>query len=87
MNIMRDISVQLSDEDIQSDEKLLTGQQYISMYITQDVTMNWQEEYSHQLIETGYNQGIDTTSIFHHRGRDIRIRTHRNNYVSVGKPQ
>ena len=83
----RDVYVQLPSEDQMEGEEGLCGKLQYSMYGTRDAAKNWFSEYSQQLINTGFKQGVASPCVFYHEERGIRTFVHGDDYVSTGQPE
>lgn len=83
----RKVYVQLPKEDQLPGEEHLCGRLNISMYGTRDAAQNWFDQYSQQLVNIGFKQGIASPCTFYHEGKGIRAYVHGDDYVSVGKPE
>ena len=71
----REVYVQLPKEDQKEGEEGLRGRLKYSMYGTRDAAQNWQEEYSSQLVQIGFQQGKVSPCTFYHKGgkhQDLR---------------
>ena len=82
----RDVYVQFAPEDMKPGEEGMCGKLRYSMYGTRDAAQNWYKEYSSQLIQIGFTQGIASPCTFFHKQRGIRTYVHGDDYVSTGMP-
>ena len=74
--VVRDVYVQLLEEDQRPAEKGRCGKLRFSMYGTRDAAQNWHNEYSQQLIDVGFQQGKASPCIFYHQEKKIRTYVH-----------
>ena len=54
------------------------------MYGTRRAAEGWQDEYSSSLVEMGFDQGIASPCVFHHRSRGIIVSVHGDDFTSSG---
>ena len=85
--VERDVYIQLPEEDRGPGEEAMCGKLRLSMYGTRDAAQNWYKEYSQQLIQVGFIQGIASPCTFYHPKRNIRTYVHGGDYVSIGMPK
>ena len=54
------------------------------LYGTQDAAVCWEREYVSMLVENGFEQGISSPTVFLHRGRDLRVLVHGDDFFALG---
>ena len=86
-SVTRDVYVQLPKEDTKPGEEEYCGKLKFSMCGTRDAAQNWHQEYSNQLIQSGFKQGLASPCIFYHPEKGIRTYVHGDDYVSTGSPE
>ena len=82
--VTRDVYVQVPDEDKGQGEEDMCGKLRFSMYGTRDAAQNWHNEYTKQLVDVGFQQGLASPCIFYHPEKKIRSYVHGDDYVSTG---
>ena len=85
--VIRDVYVQLPEEDTGPGEQGLCGKLRYSMYGTRDAAQNLHNEYSQQLLDVGFQQGRASPCIFFNPVKKIRTYVHGDDYVSSGQPE
>ena len=74
--VTRDVYVQLPKEDKQQGEEETCGKLRFSMYGTRDAAQNWHNEYTQQLVDVGFQQGLASPCIFYYPEKEIRSYVH-----------
>ena len=67
----RQVYVALPDEDRLPGEEQVCAKLQYSMYGTRDAALNWHKEYTQQLLENGFVQGVSTPCVFQHPTRNM----------------
>ena len=62
------------------------GKLRVSMYGTRDAAMNWATEYGETLKAAGYVQGKTSPCLFFHKGKNVTVMVHGDDFVAVGDP-
>ena len=57
------------------------------MYGTRDAAMNWSTEYGETLKAAGYVQGKTSPCLFFHKGKNVTVMVHGDDFVAVGDPE
>ena len=78
----RDVYVKLCAED--DEEEGMCGRMNKSMYGTRDASQNWEEEYRETLTEFGFSRGMSSPCVFYHKGRNLRIVVHGDDFTILG---
>lgn len=82
----RQVYVQLALEDQEFGQERLCGRLNYSMYGTRDAAQNGFTEYSQQLINIGFTQGLASPCVFHRKAKGIRTFVHGDDHISIGRP-
>ena len=82
---VREIYVDLCDEDRGVGEEELCGLLQYSMYGTRDASQNWQVEFTNTLVENGFVGGKSSPCLFTHKERGISTFVHGDDYVSAAE--
>ena len=83
---VRDVFVRLPPEDPRSHEHGLCGKLHKTMYGTLDAAERWALHYTEVLEKAGFQSGSSSPCIFWHKGRDIWLVVHGDDFVSVAEP-
>ena len=82
--VKRDVYVALPDEDMNEEDVGKCAKLEYSMYGTRDAAIHWHDEYTQQLVQSGFVQGKASPCVFYHPARKIRTCVHGDDYVSSG---
>ena len=85
--VKRDVYVALPDEDMNEEDVGKCAKLEYSMYGTRDAAINWHDEYTQQLVQSGFAQGKASPCVFYHPARKIRTCVHGHDYVSSGSEE
>ena len=85
--VTRDVYVQLPEEDKLQGEDEMCGKFRFSMHGTRDAAHNLHNEYTQQLVDVGFQQGLASPCIFYNPEKKTRIYVHGDDYVSIGSPE
>ena len=82
--VVREIYVDLCEEDMNEDEQEMCGKLNYSMYGTRDAAQNWQIEFTKTMLEMGFTRGKSSPCVFYHKGKNLRTFVHGDDYVTAG---
>ena len=83
-----DMFVKLCEEDIEDEsDRGRCGKLVKAMHGTHPAAQAWQREYTRRLTDAGLTVGDSSPCIFHHRGRDVCVFVHGDDFVASGAPQ
>ena len=80
------VYVQLPEEDRSSGDEGKWGKLRASVDGSRDAAMNWATEYGETLKAAGYVQGKTSPCLFFHRGKNVTVMVHMDDFVAVGDP-
>ena len=81
----RQVFVQFAKEDTEAGQEHMCGRLKYNMYVTRDAAQNLYDEYSQQLTNVGFTQGVATPCVFYHKEMGVGTVVHGDGYVSIGK--
>ena len=86
---VRQVCVELPDEDLNSSEKIAdnVGHLQMSLYGTRDAAMNWQEEVAREMKKRGFKRGRYNPCLYWRESDDLLMTVHGDDFVSVGSRQ
>ena len=84
---VRQVCVELPDEDITSSDRSLdkVGHLPMSLYWTRDAAMNWQEEVAREMKKWGFKRGRYNPCLYWHPQSGLMTLVHGDDFVSVGR--
>ncbi len=82
---VREVYVELCEEDRGNGEENMCGLLDFSMYGTRDAAQNWQIEFTKTLLNLGFQRGKSSPCVFHNKTRNIKTFVHGDDYVSAGE--
>ena len=84
--VRRPVYVKLPDEALEPHERNgdVCGQLHYSLYGTRDAAQNWENKYSSFLGSLGFDRGLSSPCIFHHKARDMSIVVHGDDFTVLG---
>ncbi len=81
----RPIYIEIPAEDFEEGDEGMVGQLNLSLYGTRDAAMNWTKTFTDHLVSIGFERGTACPCNFHHRGRDIALTVHGDDFTSTGR--
>ena len=86
---MRTVCVELPTESItQEDRKQdMVGLLRMSLYGTRDAATNWQNEVAKEMLRWGFIRGKYNPCLYWHRGWEVKVLVHGDDFVSVRRIQ
>ena len=81
----RNVYVALPSEDMNDEDVGECAKLESSMYGIRDAAIDWHDECTRQLIDSGFVQGRASPCVFHRPSRKIKTCVHGDDYVSSGK--
>ena len=82
---VRDVYIQLPEEDPRSNEAGICGKLEKTMYGTLDAAERWGEHYALTLTNAGFTRGTASPCHFYHADKDIWILVHGDDFVVVAR--
>ena len=82
---VRDVYIQLPEEDPESQHPGKCGKLEKTMYGTLDAAERWAEHYAATLCAAGFIRGTASPCHFYHPGKDIWVLVHGDNFVIVAR--
>ena len=81
---VRDVFVEIIDEDREEGDEAKCGWLNVSMYGTRDAASNWESKYQSVLKGLGFVMGKSNPCVFLHKEKDIRTVVHGDDFTSEG---
>jgi hypothetical protein len=81
---VRDVFVEIIDEDREAGDEAKCGWLNVSMYGTRDAASNWESKYQSVLKGKGFTMGRSNPCVFLHKEKDIRTVVHGDDFTSEG---
>jgi hypothetical protein len=82
---VRNVFVEIIDEDFEDGDEDRCGWLNVSMYGTRDAASNWESKYQSVLIGMGFQIGKSNPCVFRHESKDIRTVVHGDDFTSEGE--
>ena len=80
---VRPVYVKLPDEDREEGDEARCGKLLVSMYGTRDAALNWFQECTRSLVNSGYVQGGANPCFFQHPITKVAVMVHGDDFVAV----
>jgi hypothetical protein len=84
---VRPVYVKLPDEDREEGDEARCGKLLMSMYGTRDAALNWSQEYTRTLVESGFVQGSSNPCLFQHPITKVAVMVHGDDFVAVAREE
>lgn len=82
---IRDVCVEIPEEDRDPKDGDVVGHLQMSLYGTRDAAMNWQEEVARQMRAWGFRRGSYNPCLYFHKGWNVKTLVNGDDFVSVGR--